>query len=60
MEAVIAILGAFALIVLMCVVMTAGMFVGIIAVMSVWALVKPHISRLCDAWSDWFERRTGW
>ncbi|WP_217969016.1 hypothetical protein [Adlercreutzia caecimuris] len=30
-----------------------------VACMALWALVKPPLSGLIDAWMDWFERRTG-
>lgn len=30
----------------------------LLACISIWALVKPWIAPMIDAWSDWIERRT--
>lgn len=59
MEAALIVPSAIVLIVLTCLVIAALSFVGAIAVLSLYALVKPHISSLLDAWNDWFDRRMG-
>ena len=57
MESIIA---AFFSFLLLCVVFTAAVAAGSIIAMSCLALSWPHVSRLYDAWNDWFKRRTGW
>lgn len=57
MEAVLFILTSIIVIVLVCFAMAALGFAIVIAILSVWALVKPHLSGLIDAWLNWFERR---
>ncbi|THG36854.1 hypothetical protein [Adlercreutzia caecimuris] len=59
MEAVLFVPAAIIFIVLICLAIAALAFIGSIAVLSLYALVKPHISSLLDAWNDWFDRRTG-
>lgn len=51
--------------VLYTVALTTGVLVGLaasfalalLAFTSLYALVKPHIAPLVDAWIDWFDRR---
>lgn len=59
MESVTAVLLAFAFMVLMAVLCVTVVAVAAFVCMTAWALVKPHLSGLIDAWIDWFERRTG-
>lgn len=59
MESVTAMLLAFAFMVLMAVLCVIVVAVAAFVCMTAWALVKPHLSGLIDAWIDWFERRTG-
>lgn len=54
-----AVLLAFAFMVLMAVLCAIVVAVAAFVCMTAWALVKPHLSGLIDAWLDWFERRTG-
>lgn len=49
----------FAIMVLMAVLCVIVVAVAAFVCMTAWALVKPHLSGLIDAWIDWFERRTG-
>lgn len=51
---------AFAIIVLVIVVFFAAVLAAAIICMTMWAIVKPLMSGIVDAWWDWFERRTGW
>lgn len=32
--------------------------IGIVMLMTLWALVKPHIHRVIDKWWDWYSDRT--
>ena len=59
MESVTAVLLAFAFMVLMVVLCFIVFAVAAFVCMTAWALVKPPLSGLIDAWLDWFERRTG-
>lgn len=59
MESVTAVLLAFAIMVLMAVLCVIVVAVAAFVCMTAWALVKPHLSGLIDAWLDWFEWRTG-
>lgn len=59
MESVTAVLLAFAIMVLMAVLCVIVVAVAAFVCMTAWALVKPPLSGLIDAWLDWFERRTG-
>lgn len=58
MEVVSAVFAMLGLITLCIIVIVAGAFLGSIIVMSIWALIKPHISPIADRWMDWFDRRT--
>lgn len=49
----------FAFMVLMAVLCVIVVVAAAFVCMTAWALVKPHLSGLIDAWLDWFERRTG-
>ena len=31
--------------------------IGVIILMTLWALVEPHISWVIDKWWDWFDKR---
>lgn len=50
----------FMAMVLMVVLCVAVLAVAAVLCMTLWALAKPLLSGLIDAWLDWFERRTGW
>lgn len=50
---------AFVLMVIMAVLCSIAVAVATVVCMTLWALVKPPLSGLIDAWLDWFERRTG-
>lgn len=49
----------FAIMVLMAVLCVIVVAVAAFVCMTAWALVKPLLSPLIEAWIDWFERRTG-
>lgn len=59
MESVTAVLLAFAFMVLMVVLCVIVVAVAAFVCMTAWALVRPLLSPIIDAWIDWFERRTG-
>ena len=31
--------------------------IGVIILMTLWALVRPHIDWIIDKWWDWFDKR---
>ena len=31
--------------------------IGVIILMTLWALVRPHIGWIIDKWWDWFDKR---
>ena len=53
------ILAVVALIAVGSVLVVLAVALGVLACATLWALVKPWIGGLIDAWVDWFERRTG-
>lgn len=58
MESVTSVILAFALMVLMVVICVIVVVVAAFLCMTAWAIVKPILSPLIDAWLSWFERRT--
>ena len=50
----------FAFMVLMAVLCVIVVVAAAFVCLTVWALAKPLLSPLIEAWIDWFERRTGW
>lgn len=59
MEGVATALLTFAFLVLMAVLCVIVVAVAAFVCMTAWALVRPLLSPLIEAWIDWFERRTG-
>lgn len=49
----------FAFMVLMAVLCVIVVVAAAFVCLTVWALAKPLLSPLIEAWIDWFERRTG-
>ena len=33
--------------------------IGVVILMTIWALIKPHISWAIDKWWNWFYKRVG-
>ena len=58
MEGVATALLTFAFMVLMAVLCVIVVAVAAFVCMTAWALVRPLLSPLIEAWLDWFERRT--
>jgi len=58
MEGVATALLTFAFMVLMAVLCVIVVVAAAFVCMTVWALAKPLLSPLIEAWIDWFERRT--
>ena len=58
METVAFVFMSIALIILIAVLCALIMVAAAVICMTIWALVKPHISPLVDRWMDWFDRRT--
>lgn len=38
-------------------VMVIGAAIAVFIILTLWALVKPHISNVVDAWWNWFYKR---
>lgn len=60
MDGVATALLTFAFMVLMAVICVIVVVVAAFVCITLWALVRPLLSPLIDAWIDWFERRTRW
>lgn len=59
MEGLIAIAMVFVLLIAITILIVLAAGIAVVVCMTLYALVKPHISHLIDAWIDWVERRTG-
>jgi len=59
MEGVATALLTFAFMVLMAVLCVTVVVAAAFVCLTVWALAKPLLSPLVEAWIDWFDRRTG-
>lgn len=58
MDNAIAVLLVLAFMVLMAVLCVIVVAVAAFVCMTAWALVRPLLSPIIEAWIDWFERRT--
>lgn len=56
-DAVLLVFGTIALIVVFAVLVVASCAIALFVCANVYALVKPHVVGLWDAWLEWFERR---
>lgn len=58
MDTVINVLLVVGLLVLNVVACVLVLLVALFILMTLWALIKPHISLLIDMYLDWFDKRT--
>ena len=54
----IAVAMVFVLFIVISILIIIAAVIVVVVCMTLYALVKPHISHLIDAWTDWFDRRT--
>ncbi|MCI8451071.1 MAG: hypothetical protein HFJ74_00875 [Eggerthellaceae bacterium] len=58
MEAVALVFWVILLVILIAVLCALIMAMASVVCMTLWALIKPHVSAPIDRWMDWFDRRT--
>lgn len=56
-EGIVAGLSLMVITILIIFVMVIGAVIAVLILLTLWALVKPHINNVVDKWWDWFHKR---